>query len=148
MHFLACSFFGMIARYRHRRKDKPIMFHDAHLHQPRVAFATAMWQTVRLCAGRGWGTCVAVFTAISFVLLVSTAASHRHATSLEDQACSMCSVATHKLAGADLAPVLAQTRALLAYYLPMLAAIRIVAVSPLLLPPICGPPPFFLSCLS
>jgi hypothetical protein len=101
-----------------------------------------MWQALRICVKRGWRTWTAVLTAITFALLVSTAVSHRHATSLEDQACSICSVAAHKLTSADPAPVLAQILIFIAYHLPTLVSISVNAVSPLLLPPSCGPPSF------
>lgn len=108
--------------------------------KPRLANAPQLWQYLHAHAGRGWRAWVAVITAITFVLLVSTAATHRHATSLEDQGCSLCAAVVHKLTGSEPALKLAQTVVFLAYRLPSVQAIDIDYPAPLLFPPSCGPP--------
>ncbi len=108
--------------------------------KPRLASTPHMWQSLHTRAGRGWRAWVAVLTVISFVLLISTAATHHHATSLEDQGCSLCTAAVHQLSGAEPALALAQTVVFLAYRLPSLQTVSVTYLTPLLLPPSCGPP--------
>ncbi|WP_394779579.1 hypothetical protein [Undibacterium sp.] len=95
---------------------------------------------LRMHAGRGWRAWVAVLTIISFVLLVSTAATHHHTSSLEDQGCSLCTAVAHKLSGDMPVLKLAQTVTFLAYRLPPLQLISVTYTCPLLFPPSCGPP--------
>lgn len=116
------------------------MFQGSYFDKRKLESTTAMWQALCFCANRGWRGWVAAITAITFVLLISAAATHNHATSLEDQACSICHVAAQKLISTDTALVVDQILVFLAYRLPTLASISIVTVSPLLLPPSCGPP--------
>jgi hypothetical protein len=97
--------------------------------QPLRAFAVGRW--------RVW---TALLTAITFVVLVSTAAMHHHATAVEDQECATCSVLTHKLADVPLVK-LPTLILLLVSYAPYLLAAPVVAhISLSLLPPACGPP--------
>ncbi|MES2072164.1 MAG: hypothetical protein V4488_17545 [Pseudomonadota bacterium] len=119
------------------------MFKTSHPTKPMLATTPHLWQLLHACAGRGWRAWIAVITAITFVLLVSTAATHHHATSLEDQGCSLCSAVVHKLSGAEPAQMLVQAVVFLAYRLPSLETASVVYLSPLLLPPSCGPPAFF-----
>ncbi|GGC60495.1 hypothetical protein GCM10011396_04240 [Undibacterium terreum] len=99
-----------------------------------------MWQLLHARLGSGWRAWIAVITAISFVLMVSTAVTHHHATSLEDQGCSLCTAVAHKLTGAEPALQLAQTVIFLAYRLPSIEAVSVSYPTPLLFPPSCGPP--------
>ena len=94
----------------------------------------------RAYAVERWRVWTAMLTAITFVVLVSTAAMHHHATMVEDQDCAICSVVTHKLA--DL-PLVTLPRLVVIFiaYAPFLPATQRVAhASPSLLPPSCGPP--------
>jgi hypothetical protein len=99
-----------------------------------------MWQSLHAQAGRGWRAWIAVITALTFVLLVTTAATHHHATSLEDQGCSLCAAVVHKLTGSEPALKLAQTVVFLAYCLPPLETVSVAYLTPLLFPPSRGPP--------
>ncbi|MFI4939670.1 MAG: hypothetical protein ACHP7O_04900, partial [Burkholderiales bacterium] len=87
-----------------------------------------------------WRVWTAILTAITFVVLVSTAAMHHHATVAEDQDCAICSVVTHKLADHPLVD-LPKLTVIFISYAPFLSAIPPAAhASPLLLPPGRGPP--------
>jgi len=87
-----------------------------------------------------WRVWTALLTAITFVVLVSSAAMHHHATAVEDQECATCSVLTHKLAALH-AVKLPELALILVSYAPYLLATPIaVHLSPTLLPPACGPP--------
>jgi hypothetical protein len=87
-----------------------------------------------------WRVWTAILTAVTFVVLVSTAAMHHHTTAAEDQDCSICSVVTHKLADHPLVD-LPKLTVIFISYAPFLPAMPGVAhVSPLLPPPSCGPP--------
>jgi len=87
-----------------------------------------------------WRFWTALLTAITFVVLVSTAAMHHHATAVEDQDCPVCSVVTHKVA--DLPPVsLPVLVVVLLSYAPfLLLRPGVTHASPVSLPPSCGPP--------
>jgi hypothetical protein len=89
-----------------------------------------------------WRACVALVTAIAFALLVATAATHHHATALEDQGCSLCSVVGHKLSGTPSAQAIERIAVLLPYRILTLGVIETPPASPLHLPPSCGPPAF------
>jgi len=81
-----------------------------------------------------------LFTAISFALLITTAATHHHATAVDDQDCAVCSVVTHKISGTPLV-ALTHLVVILLSYAPFLFALPASApVSFRLLPPSCGPP--------
>ena len=87
-----------------------------------------------------WRVWTALLTAITFVVLVSTAAMHHHATAVDDQDCPVCSVVTHKAAG-PLPAVLPTPVVIFLSYTPFLPSKPGVAhASPVPLPPSCGPP--------
>ena len=89
---------------------------------------------------RGWKAGLALFTALGFVLLMSTAATHHHANSVEDQACSLCSAVSNKLdhvTPSAQAPLKVQ---LFAYTLQTNHVYQSDFAAPPLLPPGCGPP--------
>jgi hypothetical protein len=87
-----------------------------------------------------WRVWTALLAAITFIVLVSTAATHHHATTVDDQDCAICSVVTHKLADLPLVK-LPKLVVILVSYAPFLRAAPSVAhASPLRLPPSCGPP--------
>jgi len=107
--------------------------------QPGNRYARTL-QTQRARTVAPWRIWTALLTVISFVVLVSTATMHHHATAVEDQDCAICSVVTHKVA--DLPPVTMPAMvAILLSYAPFLPAKPSTArPSPLHLPPSCGPP--------
>jgi hypothetical protein len=101
----------------------------------------------RARARAGWQLLVALFAALSFVLLVSTAATHRHADAVSSHDCAVCSVVADKIAGTPAAPVLVQIVQLQPYLLFIVAASVAAYASPRLLPPACGPPAASVSSL-
>ena len=83
---------------------------------------------------------VGLLTAITFVCLLITAATHHHATAIQDQECAVCSVALHKVANTHLVD-LPKMVAVLFFYAIFLIEARVIAhVITLYLPPSCGPP--------
>ncbi|MFZ6689822.1 hypothetical protein ACO0K0_18965 [Undibacterium sp. SXout11W] len=89
---------------------------------------------------RGWKAGVALLTALSFALLISTAATHHHANSIEDQACSLCSAISDKLDHVTPTTQVPLTLQLFAYTLQAGDAYLSDFAAPSLLPPSCGPP--------
>jgi len=87
-----------------------------------------------------WRIWTALFTAITFAFLVSTAAMHHHATAADDQDCAVCSVVAHKLAELPLAATPKLVVILISYAPFLLAKSTVVLVSQVRLPPSCGPP--------
>lgn len=83
---------------------------------------------------------VALFAALTFVLLVSTAATHRHADAVSSHDCAVCSVVADKIADIPPAPLLVQAIELQSYLLLLVAATVAAYACPRLLPPACGPP--------
>jgi hypothetical protein len=88
----------------------------------------------------GWQLCVALFAALSFVLLVSTAATHQHKSALSAHDCALCSAVADKIADTPAPPAVVLVLQLQPYLLLSLAAYVATYVSPELLPPSCGPP--------
>jgi hypothetical protein len=88
----------------------------------------------------GWQLCVALFAALSFVLLISTAATHRHTSALSAHDCALCSAVADKIADTPAPPAVVLVLQLQPYLLVSLAAYVATYVSPKLLPPSCGPP--------
>jgi alpha/beta superfamily hydrolase len=87
-----------------------------------------------------WRAVVALVTIFAFVSILLTATTHSHATSAEDQACSVCSVAIHKIADTHLVD-LPNMVAVLFFYAEFVSESRAIAhVTTLYLPPACGPP--------
>jgi hypothetical protein len=87
-----------------------------------------------------WQLFVALFAALSFVLLVSTAATHHHTSALSADDCALCTAVANKIADAPVTPAPVQPFLLPAYQLFTPAAHVAAYVSPTLLPPSCGPP--------
>ena len=87
-----------------------------------------------------WRALIALVTVFAFISIVLTAATHHHTTVAEDQACSVCSLAIHKIADThlvDLAPMVA----MLFFYAIFVLESHVVAhIISLYLPPSCGPP--------
>ena len=97
---------------------------------------------LRSVALRGWKTGVALLTALSFVLLISTAATHHHASSVEDQGCSLCSAVSDKFDHVTPSATTLVTVDFVAYAL-FANDHHTAEFSPsTLLPPSCGPPAF------
>ena len=88
-----------------------------------------------------WQLCVALFSALALVFLLSTAASHLHKTSLDAEECALCATAIDKVADLAVPPALAEPPAqLLPYRLLALLPALPAPVITLLLPPVRGPP--------
>jgi len=89
---------------------------------------------------RGWKAGIALLTALSFVLLISTAATHHHANSVEDQSCSLCSAVSNKLDHVTPTALAIVTLHVLVYKLFTSKEDVSDFALPTLLPPSCGPP--------
>jgi hypothetical protein len=87
-----------------------------------------------------WRWYVAVFTALSFFLLVATAESHLHKTAAAAHDCVVCSVVLDKLADTPTPPPLVHHLDMSAYRVDVYEAFEVAYSSPQLLPPSCGPP--------
>jgi hypothetical protein len=94
----------------------------------------------RSLAGARWRMTTAFLTALTFAMLLVTAASHHHATSLEDRDCSVCSTAVHQVPGAPATPVIGQVVSALLYKIDVATSHNAAYASSSLLPPSCGPP--------
>ena len=91
----------------------------------------------RLAPWRYW---TALVTIAAFLSLLVTVSSHVHLTQAEDQDCAICAVVSHKV-GDPPAVALPKLVLVLLTFAPFLAfAACKPHVSPLLLPPACGPP--------
>jgi tetrahydromethanopterin S-methyltransferase subunit D len=108
----------------------------AHLNR-RAVSPTVMLRS--MLAGN-WRALVALATAFAFVSILLTAATHHHASAVEDNACAVCSIAIHKIADTHLV-ALPNMVAVLIFYADFVLESRDVthAIS-LYLPPSCGPP--------
>jgi len=98
-----------------------------------------LWQAPRM-PRRAWRACIALVTGLAFILLLSTAATHHHESSLDDRDCAICTAVVGKVSGGTAVVASTQTVLLLQYAI-LSAAIRYAASFPILFfPPICGPP--------
>jgi hypothetical protein len=106
-------------------------------HISKLAIAAPLERATAVGRWRFW---TALLTLFAFVTLVATAATHHHASAVEDQECAVCGVVAHKIGDVPLVKLPAATLVLLAFapHLPMAQAI--IPVSPRTLPPSCGPP--------
>ena len=97
--------------------------------------------TVSAPARTPWQLCVALFSALALVLLLSTAASHLHKTSLDAEECALCATVIDKVADLAVPPALVEPPAqLLPYRLLTVLPASPAPVIALLLPPVRGPP--------
>lgn len=88
-----------------------------------------------------WRLCVALFSALALVFLLSTAASHLHKTSLDAEECALCATVIDKVADIAVPPAIAEPPAqLLPYRLLTAAPAALAPVAILVLPPVRGPP--------
>ncbi|MGK5062940.1 hypothetical protein [Janthinobacterium sp. LB3P112] len=88
-----------------------------------------------------WRLCVALFSALALVFLLSTAASHLHKTTLDAEECALCATAIDKVADIAVPPVITEPPAqLLPYRLLALAPASLAPIAALILPPVRGPP--------
>jgi cytochrome c-type biogenesis protein CcmH/NrfG len=94
----------------------------------------------RLPARAGWQLWVALFAVLSFVLLVSTAATHKHTSTASSEQCVLCVAVADKLADTPAAPAIALFVAAASYPLAIVAAFVVAYAAPSLLPPSRGPP--------
>jgi hypothetical protein len=88
----------------------------------------------------GWRLCIALFAALSLVLLISASATHLHASALAADDCALCSGVPGTLADAPPAPAVVPALALQAYFVVHRAPPAASYISPKLLPHSCGPP--------
>lgn len=103
-------------------------------HQPAHKAASALARTP-------WQLCVALFSALALVFLLSTAASHLHKTSLDAEECALCATVIDKVADIAVPPALVEPPAqLLPYRLLAVLPAMPAPVITLLLPPVRGPP--------
>ena len=89
-----------------------------------------------------WRLCVALFSALALVFLLSTAASHLHKTSLDAEECALCATAIDKVADIAVPPAITEPppAQLLPYRLLAIAPATLAPVAALVLPPVRGPP--------
>lgn len=110
------------------------MFMRQSRHQPashaKSSFARAPWRV-----------CLAMFSALALVFLLSTAATHLHKSSLAAEDCSLCATVIDKVADLTVPPVIIEPVAqLLPYRLLAVVPVTPTLAVPLLLPPVRGPP--------
>jgi hypothetical protein len=89
-----------------------------------------------------WRWYVALFTALSFCLVVATSASHLHKTAAAVHDCAICWVVGDKLSGTP-PPLLAHAVKLQSYRIAAISRFEVAYSSPRLRPPSCGPPRAF-----
>src|SRR5471030_669549 len=77
-----------------------------------------------------WRVWTALLTAITFAVLVSTAAMHHHASVADDQDCAICSVVTHKLTDVPLVKMPRLVLVLVSYAPYLLATPAVAHASP------------------
>jgi hypothetical protein len=88
----------------------------------------------------GWRLWVACFAALAFVLLVSSATTHLHASLAAAHDCAICTAVADKIGGTPVPPepvVAVQPQPYLLFFAAPYVALY---VAPRLLPPGCGPP--------
>lgn len=88
----------------------------------------------------GWRLLIAAVTALCFFLLVSTASTHHHASSLEDHTCSLCSAVADTLSDVPAASLAITILLQLPYQVFLTDKQQIIPATARLLPPSCGPP--------
>lgn len=87
-----------------------------------------------------WRRCMALFTALSFLLLLATASTHHH-KAFEAQDCALCSAVLDQVGDVQAPPPLpVRQAAVLLYFIQVATAPAFAHVAPDLLPPSCGPP--------
>ena len=88
-----------------------------------------------------WRLCVALFSALALVFLLSTAASHLHKTTLDAEECALCATVIDKVADLAVPPAITEPPAqLLPYRLLAIAPATVAPIAALVLPPVRGPP--------
>ena len=99
------------------------------------------YQAASAFARTPWQLCVALFSALALVFLLSTAASHLHKTTLDAEECALCATVIDKVADIAVPPAIAEPPAqLLPYRLLAAAPAALAPVAILVLPPVRGPP--------
>ena len=83
---------------------------------------------------------VSALTALAFVVLLFTAASHQHASASEDLACSVCTAVFNQKANLVTPVVLPTAWIALLYRVAVRPVLRAFYSAQPLLPRICGPP--------
>ena len=74
-----------------------------------------------------WQLCVALFSALALVFLLSTAASHLHKTTLDAEECALCATVIDKVADLAVPPAITAPPAQLLPY-------RLLAIAPAISP--------------
>lgn len=87
-----------------------------------------------------WRSLVVFFSALCFVLLVSTAATHHHDSAVEGASCVLCSVAAEPMADVPPPPAPIEQVVTLSYVLVSEQPIEAPHSFTAVLPPSCGPP--------
>jgi hypothetical protein len=101
---------------------------------------TRRYAAARSHVRAGWQLWLALFAVLSFVLLVSTAATHKHSSAASSAECVLCVAVADKLTDTPVAPVIVLLVAAVSYPLAIVAAFVAVFLAPSLLPPSRGPP--------
>lgn len=108
---------------------------------PATAAQSKSYPDTRCRRAAVWRVWTAILVALSFALLVSTAATHHHASAAAAHDCVVCSAVADKVADVPPAPMLAEALAFQAYFLPSAVPPYVSwYAAPELLPPGCGPP--------
>jgi len=88
-----------------------------------------------------WRVCLAMFSALALVFLLSTAVTHLHKSALAAEDCTLCATVIDKVADLTVPPVILEPVAqLLPYRLLAVVPVTLTPAIPLLLPPVRGPP--------
>jgi hypothetical protein len=88
----------------------------------------------------GWRLWTLLVVAFCFVLLTSTAATHRHTTPASARDCAVCAAVADKLVDTPAPPVVSLVLRLQPYAVFEVGAYIAPYVALLLTPPSCGPP--------
>jgi hypothetical protein len=94
----------------------------------------------QICRAKTWCALVALITALAFISLVSTAATHYHTTTQDSQDCSVCSVVSHKVGGSFAAPTVKLAQFFVLFEVALTVQFRNFFSCTNLYPPGCGPP--------
>lgn len=89
---------------------------------------------------RSWQSLVALFTAWTFLLLLGTASTHHHKSSLAEHDCAVCSAVFDKVADLAVAATLVAAIDVIAYHVLPVAALRQSPQEPILFSLSRGPP--------
>ena len=83
---------------------------------------------------------IATVSAVAFAILVSIAATHLHTGLDSDEACAVCAAVIGKLEGPSSVPTVVRPASIPYFWQRPPAALHVVRVVRVVLPPSCGPP--------